>query len=189
MSNKKIVAIVGPSGAGKSTLMWHVVDKFLHASVVRSSTTREPRATDHPGEYEYLNVDNFNKLIKDNAFAWNIGVHDKQYGTRKSLLNDAASGDYISMLILTPEAAEILYKLFPEETVFIFVLPPKAGVLRERLLARGNLTEWMVKKRIEDCVEWTKESHMSSIPYVYIRNDGLPETAFEKIDRYVESLK
>ena len=180
----RIVAFVGPAGAGKSALAWRILDNFSDTEIVLSYTTRELRETDRPREYQRLHTTVFDLLVEKGwFFAWNVGVHEKQYGTSRASLNKVMMGEKRQIIIVTPEAAEILYKMFPKSSMFFFVCPPERRELERRLIARGE-TEQSADRRIKDCRHWLAESLDSPIPYVYIKNDGPIEKTFATVESY-----
>jgi len=181
----RIVAFVGPSGTGKSTLSWHLIDKFrAMMEIIVSYTTRDLRPTDRRGELEKLHQVIFDLLVeKGFFFAWTVGVHGKQYGTSLASLKKATEGEKICFIIITPDTAEILYKLHPEQTLFFFVWPPGEEELRRRLLTRGD-TQESANERIASCRDWAKQSLDSPVPYVYLKNEGSVEDVFSLLENY-----
>ena len=181
----KIFAFVGPSAVGKSTLAWRLLDRFRGTlEIVLSYTTRDLRDTDRKGEYEKLHQVIFDMLVeKGTFFAWNVGVHDKQYGTSLASLKLAIRGNKRGMIIVTPEAAEILYRLYPDQVMFFFIWPPERRVLQRRLVERGDSAE-SVERRIADCKDWASQSLNSPVPYIYLKNDGPIEKTLAVVESY-----
>ena len=78
--------INGPSGAGKGTLIKFLTDKYpedFGFSV--SYATRAPREGEVNGQhYNFVTVDEFKKMIEEDAFIEYCEVHSNFYGTAKS---------------------------------------------------------------------------------------------------------
>ncbi|MEK7066723.1 MAG: hypothetical protein AAB965_04115 [Patescibacteria group bacterium] len=198
MKNKpiRIVAFVGPSGTGKSTIVRRLLKKFSFMTLITSLTTRKPRDSDikitrrRIREYLYMSDDDFDKMISLNAFEWFVGPHGNRYGTPKDLLdkaafghNEAILGKKFSIMIVTPLAAEKLFKLYPEITLFFFVCPVARAEIERRLVLRGDTKE-AVERRVKDCEDWFKNSLESLVPYIYLKNDGPIEKTLAIVESY-----
>ena len=171
---RKLVAITAPSGAGITTLVRELL-KTGGFYLITSYTTREPRPSDIPGEYNHLTAKEFDQLTIDDSFAWSVNVHGKRYGTLKSSLNDISVGkeERIALLIVTPVIAFQLAVTAPFQifrTINIFIIPPDETKLRRRLTLRGSNKEEL-ERRVADCKTWTKEALELGI-YIFIQNTG-----------------
>ncbi|MBI5140062.1 MAG: hypothetical protein HZA94_01270 [Candidatus Vogelbacteria bacterium] len=122
-------------------------------------------------------------LIEKGFFAWNVGIHNKQYGTSRASLAKVLAGEKRQIIIVTPGTAEILYKMFPDSSRFFFIVPPEHRELKRRLIARGETSE-SADRRIEECLDWREKSLKSPISYVYIDNSGPIELAIAVVERY-----
>lgn len=193
MSEKpiRIIAFVGSSGTGKPTIVKWLLTKFPQLfMLITSLTTRLKRVADLLHEYGYLSDDDFDRLVDIGAFEGFVGPHGNRYGTPKSLLENAAFGynevilgKKFSIMIITPDAAEKLYKLYPEITLFFFICPAERRELQRRLVSRGD-KPGSIDRRITDCENWFSESLESSVPYIYLSN---PRDQIEKTLAVVES--
>jgi len=63
------IVLSAPSGAGKTTIAKMLVQKNDELTISISATTRLPRPGEENGvDYQFLTVNEFEKLIKENAF-------------------------------------------------------------------------------------------------------------------------
>jgi guanylate kinase len=140
----KIFVISGPSGSGKTTLLSRLIqDKKIAKTLVKSCsvTTRPKRSKEREGkEYFFVLPQEFRRLLKaKKILEWTryLGYY---YGTPKEPLEkQLAKGKNVG-LCLDLKGARILKKLYPGNTVTIFVLPPALSVLKERIQNRCRHT-------------------------------------------------
>jgi guanylate kinase len=141
----KIFVISGPSGSGKTTLLTSLIQDKKFARLLiksRSVTTRPKRSKEREGrEYFFVSPARFRSLLKaKKILEWTryLGYY---YGTPKERLEARLkSGKHIG-LCLDLKGARILKKLYPNNTVTIFVLPPSLSTLKERIQNRCRHTQ------------------------------------------------
>ncbi len=177
----KALIISGPSGSGKTSLTDALLkDIFFKKRIVKSvSYTTRPK---RPGEVEgkdYLHIgqEEFRKLLKKRAFLEHEHIFDFYYGTPKKAVEDAKRAGKDLLLCIDVKGARSVRRFFGKKAVSIFIYPPNAGVLNERL--KGRSTE--SKKDIEKRLKRVKIELSSSKEYDYIVvNDDFSQ-ALEKI--------
>ena len=148
MYKGKTFIISGPSGVGKSTVLKELFQDRddLYFSV--SATTRPPR----PGEingvhYHFTDVDEFRKMISEDAFLEYAEYVGNFYGTPKKFVDEAMEqGKDVILDIEVQGAAQVCAKR--PETVRIFIAPPSWDELERRLTARGTDTPEKIQKRL-----------------------------------------
>jgi len=140
----KIFVISGPSGSGKTTLLTSLIqDKQIGKLLVKSCsiTTRPKRSKEREGkEYFFVAPKEFRRLLKaKKILEWTryLGYY---YGTPKEPLEKQLQGRKNVGLCLDLKGARILKKIYPQNTVTIFVLPPSLSVLKERIQKRCRHT-------------------------------------------------
>jgi len=149
----KIFVISGPSGSGKTTLLTSLIqNKKIGKLLVKSCsiTTRPKRSTEREAkEYFFVTVLEFKRLLKaKKILEWTryLGYY---YGTPKGPLEKQLEGGKSVGLCLDLKGARILKKIYPDNTITIFVLPPSLSVLKERIQNRCRLTNQQeVKQRL-----------------------------------------
>jgi len=144
--------VVGPSGVGKGTLMKKVKEMFSgNFAVAISHTTRGPR----PGEvdgvtYNFVNREEFQKMIMSNKFIEHAKFGNNLYGTSLKAVDDVAKSGKICLLEIDLQGAESI-KALGLEARFIFITTSgdTLSILRQRLLARGSETSEEIQVRLE----------------------------------------
>jgi len=137
----KLIIVAGPSGTGKGTVENAILQKFpdIHFSV--SVTTRPRRDYEIEGKhYFFVSVEAFRQHIKaDDLIEWQE-VYSKNgylYGTLRSYIDRALVGGQHLLLDLDIKGGINVKRAYPEQSVSIFIEPPSAEVLEQRLIKRG----------------------------------------------------
>src|SRR6188508_1206237 len=85
MSSKRrglLFIVSAPSGTGKTTLVERLVQVLPNLRMSRSYTSRRARAGERAGvDYNFISRDQFEGLIKENAFLEWADVFGNLYGT------------------------------------------------------------------------------------------------------------
>ena len=121
-----IVVVSGPSGVGKDTLLERMEE--LHSSLnfhfVVTATTRDPRSGERDGvNHHFLDREQFQDLIRDDALLEWAEVYDNYYGVPKAQVADAlAAGKHVFVRVDVQGAARI--RTLVPEALFVMVLPP-----------------------------------------------------------------
>jgi guanylate kinase len=178
LHKQKIIVITAPSGAGKTTITRFLMQRFPDLSFSVSATTRTKRINETDGkDYHFISREAFEEKIKDNAFLeWEMVYEGTYYGTLISEVEKIWQQHHIPLLDIDVQGALNVKKLFPKETIVIFIAPPSVDVLKERLTGRGTDSHASIEKRIHKATEEMKYVHAFD---KFILNDRL-ETACEE---------
>lgn len=186
-----IITITGPSGVGKTSIAKKLLELVPKMRLVVSLTTREPRASDLPGEYrcnvprgEFFRDDG---EIPQEKFLWVRPAHGNVYGTLRESVDAALSLAIPSLMLLLPETVALLRDYTAGKSVLSFyVKSPDEKELERRLLLRGEDAA-IIQRRIADCRRWDEEAKNSGIPYVFVSNEE-PMTGIEKAARNILAI-
>lgn len=148
-----VFIISAPSGSGKSTLVSGLMkaDSDLRFSV--SYTTRKPRGLEVPGEsYVYISRDEFIQRAAANEFLEHAEVFGNFYGTHRSVLDQARRDGKDLILDIDVQGARQLKQRIPE-AVSVFILAPSRDILEQRLRARSEDSEEVIRRRLHEAAQ------------------------------------
>ncbi|MBI2828532.1 MAG: guanylate kinase [Acidobacteria bacterium] len=173
--------VSAPSGTGKTTLAERLVQGLSNLHMSRSYTSRPARAGEQDGvDYNFISRARFETMVRDGAFLEWADVFGNCYGTSTADTEAVlARGDDVVLVIDVQGARQVRSRGI--ETVDIFVLPPSAAILEQRLRGRSKDTEAQINKRLE--VACREVNEFAQYEYVVI-NDEL-ETAVARIGAIV----
>ena len=139
--NKGIIFIIsGPAGSGKST----IVKKLLQTGRFEfsvSATTRAARPGEENGvQYHFISRDEFDDMLEKDMFLEHAEYVGNCYGTPRKPVEDwVNAGKNVILEIEVMGALQVKEK--KPEAVMIFIIPPDAKTLEERLRGRGTEDE------------------------------------------------
>jgi len=132
------VILSAPSGGGKTTIARRLLATRADLGYSVSCTTRTPRAGEQDGrDYHFVSRETFEELRARGEFAEWAEVHGNMYGTLKSEVQRILDGGRHVMMDIDVQGAKAFHHAFPS-AVLVFVLPPSAEVLRDRLSSRST---------------------------------------------------
>ena len=174
MEKAKLIIFSAPSGAGKSSLIRKLIqlsDQSIELSV--SATTRASRDGEvHGKDYFFMSDDEFNQMKENDAFLESANVHGFQYATIKSYVQEKInSGISVILDIDVQGFTQIKNSLM--EHISIFILPPSFEELEKRLFTRGQDSNEVISKRLENA--FTELKYADLFDYVVL-NDEFTKT-------------
>jgi guanylate kinase len=182
----KIVIFTAPSGSGKTTIVRHLLKKYDFLGFSVSATNRQKREKEIDGkDYYFLSAEKFQKEIDEEAFVeWEEVYEGKYYGTLKSEIQRVWSKGQHVVFDIEVKGATNIKKMYPDNSVAVFVRPPSLSELRRRLKGRKTETESSLKKRLARAEEEMKyEDKFDKV----VINDLL-EVALEEAEQIIESF-
>ena len=163
-----IFVISGPSGSGKTTILKRLLKiKVLKNRLVKSIsfTTRPKRLGEREGkDYCFISEGEFRRKRRtEKLLEWTryLGYY---YATPKDFLVRQFAKDKHSILCLDRKGTLKIKRLYPKNTVTIFVMPPSLGALRERIEQRSRKTQ---KQEISRRINLAKKELQASRWYNY----------------------
>ncbi len=184
MDRKGIIIVVsGFSGVGKGTIMKQLVAQYDRYALSVSATTRDPRPGEENGrEYFFISNDEFEKLIEENGLIEHAGYVNHYYGTPRKFVEDRLSEGKDVILEIEIQGALQIRKQYPD-AVLLFVMPPSAQELRNRLVGRGTETAEVIEQRLNRARE--ESVGIEEYDYIVI-NDDLDECV-KRVNSIIES--
>ena len=178
MSDRGILIVLsGPSGAGKGTICAALRQQMPNLVYSVSMTTRAPRVGEEEGvSYFFRDKEEFQRLIKEDAFLEYAQVYDNFYGTPKQHVMDLLSEGKSVILEIDIQGAMQVKERFCE-AVFIYIVPPSLDILSNRLRDRGTDAADVIDKRLSKASSELALAHRYD--YIVV-NDVLPD-AVEKV--------
>jgi guanylate kinase len=140
--------VSAPSGAGKTTLVERLVEETPHLKMSRSYTSRAARQGETDGvDYNFVRRDRFEAMIAAGEFLEWAEVFGNLYGTCAADTDRMlAAGDDV-VLVIDVQGARKVRGLGVVATT-IFVMPPSAEVLEQRLRGRSKDNEADIQRRL-----------------------------------------
>lgn len=178
-----LIVVSGFSGAGKGTIMKALTERYEGYALSVSATTRSPRPGEEDGKaYFFKSVEEFEQMIADGALIEYARYVSNYYGTPRSYVEEQLAAGHDVILEIEIQGALEVKKKFPD-TLLLFVTPPSATVLEERLRGRGTETEEVIQDRLKRASE--EAMYMEQYDYILV-NDTL-ETCVEQMHQLIQS--
>jgi guanylate kinase len=134
-----LLPIAAPSGTGKTTVCRRLLAQNQDFVFSVSATTRPPRKMEQDGvDYHFLSREQFEDYIRRQKLAEYEEVFGNYYGTLRSTLDEALAAGKVLLLDIDVKGALSIKKLYPRQTISIFLLPPNQDELIRRLKKRGT---------------------------------------------------
>lgn len=181
VSKGKLLIFSAPSGSGKTTLVNYLMQNADNLSFSISATSRSSRGGEVDGkDYYFLTSDEFRKNISNDEFVeWEEVYHDKYYGTLKSEVERIRNSGKNVVFDVDVIGGLNIKKLYGDDAIAIFIMPPSVEALNKRLAARGTETQTDIKTRLDKAeYELTFSNKFDSI----IINDDLEKAKKETIE-------
>ena len=171
MQERGILMVVsGPAGVGKGTIVKLACQKAqgnIHLSV--SATTRNPRPIDKEGvTYHFITKEEFRSMIEQNEVLEWAEYVGNYYGTPKDYVDRMLSEGKNVILEIEMQGGLKVKEQCPE-AVLIFMVPPSAEELKNRLIGRGTEDIETVNKRLRRASE--EIDYIDDYDYIVVNNE------------------
>jgi guanylate kinase len=171
-----LLVLSAPSGGGKTTVTKALLKGRKDLAYSVSATTREPREGERDGQdYYFVSREEFLKRREAGDFIESAEYSGNLYGTLKSEIDRILSSGKHAVLDIEVRGARQLRTKYSGETVSVFIMPPSAEVLLERLGGRGTDRPADLKKRLLRAVDEVREA--PHYDYVVVNVDKAKATA------------
>lgn len=173
-TNRGILLVLsGFSGSGKGTVVKEVMKKYSDTYALSiSATSRQPRPGERDGiEYFFKTREEFEEMIAKDELVEYAQYVSNYYGTPKAYVEEQLAAGKDVILEIEIQGALKIKKKFPD-TLLLFMTPPSADELKDRLVGRGTETMDVVESRLARAVE--EAQGIEEYDYLIV-NDDLEE--------------
>ena len=162
----QVFILSAPSGGGKSSLARALARDCDRVMTSVSHTTRNIRPGETDGvDYNFVDVDTFERMIGAGEFVEYANVFGQYYGTsRDAIVGNLAAGKSV-VLDIDWQGARQIRDAFAD-AVSIYLLPPSLEVLAARLSARGREDDKQLQERLSKAS--SEMSHFNEYDYLMI---------------------
>jgi guanylate kinase len=162
------IILSSPSGGGKTTIAHQLLATRKDVGYSVSATTRPARDGEIDGrDYHFRTPDAFRRGQAAGEFAESAEVHGHLYGTLRAEVERVLSEGRHVIMDIDVQGTKQFVAAFPE-SVLIFILPPSAEALVERLTARGTEDPKSLIRRLRSAKDELKAVDL--YPYVVVND-------------------
>ena len=178
------IILSSPSGGGKTSIARKLLERrAADVGYSVSCTTRAPRPGERNGhDYYFVTDADFLARRSRGEFAESAEVHGNLYGTLRSEVRRVLGEGRHVIMDIDVQGALQFAAAFPE-SVLIFVLPPSARVLLERLRARQSESRESLVRRMQSALEELQA--VDRYRYVIVNEDL--ERAVERVSAIIDA--
>lgn len=151
MKQGKCIVFSAPSGSGKTTLAKHLLSlPECNLAFSVSATSRPPRGKEkHGKDYYFLSNEVFSSKIEENAFVEYEEVYPGMYyGTLQSEIERIWTMGKNVLFDIDVLGGLAIKKMYPQNTLAVFIQPPSKAVLADRLRQRGTDSDEKIAMRL-----------------------------------------
>ena len=189
--SSKLIIFSAPSGSGKTTIVKYLLTRQLNLEFSISVCSRIPRKGEINGkDYYFITTEEFKQKIATNQFIeWEEVYDGNYYGTLKTELERIWSNGNHVLFDIDVKGGINLKKIFKDQSLSVFVMPPSIEELKKRLLLRSSDDHSTIQKRIEKSVyEMTFADKFD----IVLLNDNLleaEEKAYNLVHDFILEIK
>jgi guanylate kinase len=149
----RVIILSAPSGTGKTTIAHKLGESRGDGGFSISETTRGQRGREQDGvDYFFLTPEAFEEKIGAAEFVEWARYGDHRYGTLASEIQRILDSGKHAVLDIEIQGARMVRERIPN-VVSIFILPPSAEALRDRLAGRSTESEEATAARLALAVD------------------------------------
>jgi guanylate kinase len=165
-----MLVLSSPSGAGKSTLSRSLIEKDAGIALSVSVTTRARRGNEVDGvHYYFKTMREFERMRDDDELLEWAEVHGNCYGTPRGAVEKALADGRDVLFDIDWQGTQQLKSRMDSDIVTVFVLPPSAAELKNRLERRAEDDAVVIERRLRNAR--VEISHWNEYDYVLINDD------------------
>ena len=144
-----LIVIAAPSGCGKTTIARAVLQRHPAMLFSVSATTRPIRSGEvHGKDYFFLSRQEFESRIVAGDLVEHEEIYGNLYGTLKSEVDRALAKGCVMLFDVDVKGALSIRRMYPDDTLLIFIQPPSLEELERRLTDRKTEDAATVARRM-----------------------------------------
>ena len=165
-----MLVLSSPSGAGKTTIARRLREEDNSIEMSISHTTRPRRNGEKNGkDYHFVDRESFTRMRDQGEFLEWAVVFDNFYGTTRKPVEDALAASRDVLFDVDWQGAAALRDQAKNDVVTVFILPPTATDLEQRLNERSQDSPEIVRRRMLGASN--EIQHWDEYDYVVINDD------------------
>jgi guanylate kinase len=165
-----MLVLSSPSGAGKTTIARRLREEDKSVEMSISHTTRQRRNGEKDGkDYQFVDRETFTQMRDQGEFLEWAVVFDNYYGTTRKPVEDALAAGRDVLFDVDWQGAASLRDQAKNDVVTVFILPPTAADLEQRLNERAQDSPETVRRRMLGASN--EIQHWDEYDYVVINHD------------------
>jgi guanylate kinase len=165
-----MLVLSSPSGAGKTTITRRLREEDNGIEMSISHTTRPRRNGEENGkDYHFVDRETFTRMRDQGEFLEWAVVFDNFYGTTRKPVEEALAAGRDVLFDVDWQGAAALRDQAKNDVVTVFVLPPTAADLEQRLNERAQDSAEIVRRRMLGASN--EIQHWDEYDYVVINHD------------------
>lgn len=184
MKKGLLIILSGFSGSGKGTVVRELLNKYPNDYVLSvSATTREPREGEEHGiHYFFLAEEEFQTMILEDALLEYAGYVGHYYGTPRDFVEAELEKGKDVILEIEIQGALKVKEKFPD-ALLLFMTPPSAKELKNRLINRGTESMEVIADRLARAQEEADGCEV----YDYLIVNDTVETCVEEMHQLIRT--
>jgi guanylate kinase len=160
-----MLVLSSPSGAGKTTIARKLLEEDKDIEISVSHTTRKKRKGERDGkDYHFVNHDAFTRMRDQGEFMEWAVVFDNYYGTTRKPVEQALAEGRDVLFDVDWQGAASLRTKAKDDVVTVFILPPTAADLEQRINVRALDPPEIVRRRMlgasNEIQHWTEYDYV-----------------------------
>ncbi|MGH6866422.1 MAG: guanylate kinase [Methyloceanibacter sp.] len=165
-----MLVLSSPSGAGKTTLARRLLDEDSSIAMSVSHTTRAKRKGEKEGrDYYFVDKETFTRMRDCGEFLEWAVVFDNSYGTTRAPVEQALKQGRDVLFDVDWQGTTSLRAKARDDVVSVFILPPSAADLEQRLNVRAEDPSEVVERRMRGAAN--EIQHWVDYDYVVVNRD------------------
>ena len=182
-----LIVISGPSGVGKDTLLTRMRENGASFHFVVTATSRPARPGETDGvDYHFVAKERFEQMIAGGELLEWAEVYGQYKGIPKREITQALASGSDVMLRVNVDGAATMKQLVPE-AVFIFLAPPSADELRQRLALRMTESAEDLQRRLSVAAQ--EMDQLCHFDYVVINHADRLDEAVAQVQSIIHAEK